>query len=147
MQTLNRLMERFARLTTRWAGSTPAAVCSIALIAAWLVLGPWCRWSDSWQLVANTFTTLVNFVMVFVLQRSINKESVAMQLKLNELIAIQEDADNRLIDVESLTENEVDDLHHRYQLLAKVVKVSHLRGKVSVQALEGATPDKPLGPG
>lgn len=119
---IGRVCERFAGLVTRWAGTTPAFIVAVSLIAVWLVAGPWCRWSDTWQLVANTFTTLVNFVMAFVLQRSMNKESAAMQLKQNELLASQPGASNRLLAVENLPEAEIKALSERYRRLAAIVR-------------------------
>src|SRR5207249_5414760 len=98
------MIERFASWSTRWAGSTTAFILASASIVLWLVTGPMFHWSDTWQLVANTVTTVITFLMVFLIQRTQNKDSLAMQLKLNEVVAAIEGASNRLISVEDLSE-------------------------------------------
>jgi low affinity Fe/Cu permease len=107
----NRSMERFSGLMTEWTGSTPAFVAAVALIALWLVSGPIFRFSDTWQLVINTTTTIITFLMVFLIQRAQNKDAQAVALKLNELIAALEDASNRLINAESLPDDDLRTLH------------------------------------
>jgi low affinity Fe/Cu permease len=92
------------------------------VVVAWLVTGPLFGFSDTWQLVINTGTTIVTFLMVFLIQRTQNKDSLAIQLKLNELVAAMAGASNRLIDVESLTEAELERLHHYYRRLAEMAK-------------------------
>ena len=82
------MIERFATWATRWTGSTSAFVLAAASIVVWLVSGPLFRWSDTWQLVANTVTTVITFLMVFLIQRTQNKDSMALQLKLNEIVAV-----------------------------------------------------------
>src|SRR5262245_36308738 len=100
------LMERVSRAVSEWTGSTAAFVAAVALILGWLLSGPLFHYSDTWQLAINTSTTIITFLMVFVIQRAQNKDSKAMALKLNELIAAMQGASNRLIDVESLSEEE-----------------------------------------
>jgi len=107
---------------TRWTGSTAAFGCACAVIVVWAVLGPVFHFSDTWQLVVNTGTTVVTFLMVFLIQRSQNKDSLALHLKLNEIVAALEGASNRLIDVESLTEQELNVLHRHYARLAQMTK-------------------------
>ena len=92
------------------------------MIVVWLVTGPIFRYSDTWQLVINTGTTVVTFLMVFLIQRSQNKDSLAIHLKLNELVAAMQGASNRLIDVESLTEDELIRLHRFYRHLSSMSK-------------------------
>lgn len=116
---LNCWMEKAAHHATVCAGSSWAFVLAVLVTVSWAVTGPFYRYSDTWQLVMNTFTTIVTFLMVFLLQRSQNKESLAMQIKLNELLASVQGASNRLINVEELSEDEVRDLHMRYQQLAQ----------------------------
>jgi low affinity Fe/Cu permease len=87
IRAVNAAMERFSLWVTHWTGSTPAFVLSVLLILGWLITGPVYHYCDTWQLVANTFTTLVEFVMVFVLQRAQNKDTDATQSKLNEILA------------------------------------------------------------
>ena len=103
--------ERISTAVTRWTGSTPAFALAVLTILVWGVTGPFFGYSDTWQLVINTGTTIVTFLMVFLIQRSQNKDSHAVQLKLNELVAAVDGASNRLIDVEDLSEHEVELLH------------------------------------
>jgi low affinity Fe/Cu permease len=113
--------EGFARLATKASvatGSFWAFAAALFVILAWAALGPVFDFSGNWQLVINTGTTIVTFLMVFVIQHAQNKEMRAVQLKLNELIAATEGASNRLIDVEDLQEEELEHLYRRYQHLA-----------------------------
>lgn len=112
-------LERISRAATIWTGSSSAFILAFLVIVVWLISGPIFQYSDTWQLVINTGTTIVTFLMVFLIQRSQNKESLAVQLKLNELVAVLEGASNRLVDVESLSEDELEILHTHYQELAK----------------------------
>ena len=113
-------MERMSSWATEKTGSTPALVLAVGLILAWFVTGPIFRWSDTWQLVINTATTVITFLMVFVIQRAQNKESRALNVKLNELIAAMKGASNRLIDVESLSEEELATLADHFHALVKM---------------------------
>ncbi len=115
-------VERISSAATAWAGSTPALLTAVSVVVVWLVTGPFFRYSDTWQLVINTGTTVVTFIMVFLIQRSQNKESLALQLKLNELVAAVAGASNRLIDVEDLNEHELRALHVFYKHLAEISK-------------------------
>jgi low affinity Fe/Cu permease len=111
-------LERMSWAATRWTGSSWAFLAALSVIVIWLATGPLFRYSDTWQLVINTGTTIVTFLMVFLIQRAQNKESLAVQLKLNEIVASLEGASNRLIDVEGLSEEELEALHKHYQHLA-----------------------------
>jgi low affinity Fe/Cu permease len=113
-------MERFSGLMTRWTGSTGAFFAAVALIAVWLVSGPIFRFSDTWQLVINTATTIITFLMVFLIQRAQNKDAQAVALKLNELLAALEGASNRLINAESLPEDDLRTLHLHFEKLVKL---------------------------
>jgi low affinity Fe/Cu permease len=115
-------LERLSSAATRWTGSTPALMCAVGVIVVWLVTGPLFHYSDTWQLVINTSTTIVTFLMVFLIQRSQNKESLAVQLKLNELVAAMQGASNRLIDVEDMSERELQVLRSFYRRLAEMAK-------------------------
>jgi low affinity Fe/Cu permease len=112
--------EAFSTAVTRWTGSTPAFALALLVIVVWALLGPVFHYSDTWQLVINTGTTIITFLMVFLIQRSQNKDSLALHLKLNELVAAMHGASNRLIDVEALTEKELATLHRYYRELAKL---------------------------
>ena len=115
-------LEDFAHEITEWSGSSHAFALASATIVVWALLGPLFDFSDTWQLVINTGTTIVTFLMVFLIQRAQNKESRAMELKLNELIAAVQGASNRLIDVEYLSEREIEVLHRHYETLVKMAR-------------------------
>lgn len=116
----NAFFEKFSAKVTRATGSPAAFIIACATIIIWAVSGPIFGYSDTWQLVINTGTTIVTFLMVFVIQRSQNKDTVAIQLKLNELIAANELASNRLIDIEDLSEEELETLKKFYIKLAEL---------------------------
>jgi len=116
------LLERMSSAATRWTGSSSALVVAVLIVVVWLLSGPLFHYSNTWQLVINTGTTIVTFLMVFLIQRTQNKESLAVQLKLNELVAALEGASNRLIDVEELSEGELKVLHAYYQRLTDMAR-------------------------
>ena len=130
------MFERFASWATRWSGSTTAFILASASIVVWLVSGPMFHWSDTWQLVANTVTTVITFLMVFLIQRMQNKDALAMQLKLNEVVAAIEGASNRLISVEDLSEEELRTLHRHYAKLAEMAKEHRLTDSHSIEEAE-----------
>jgi low affinity Fe/Cu permease len=117
-----RLFERFASAATRFTGSVPAFTLALGIILVWAITGPLFHFSNTWQLVINTGTTIVTFLMVFLIQQTQNKDGLAIQLKLNELVAALEGASNRLISVEDLTSEELRVLRAHYQLLAQRAK-------------------------
>ena len=110
--------ETAATKITCWTGSSSAFGIAFAIIVIWGITGPLFKYSDTWQLVINTGTTIITFLMVFLIQKSQNKDSKAIQLKLNELIAASRWASNRMVDIEDLTESELDVLHKYYQKLS-----------------------------
>lgn len=110
--------ENFASKITCWTGSSMAFGCAFGVVIVWLICGPLFHYSDTWQLVINTGTTIITFLMVFLIQKSQNKDSKAIQLKLNELIAASRQASNGMVDIEDLTEEELDVLHKYYQRLS-----------------------------
>jgi low affinity Fe/Cu permease len=120
--SFGRVLEQFATSVTQWTGGTTAFALAFGIIVVWVLLGPVFGFSDTWQLVINTGTTIVTFLMVFLIQRSQNKDSLALHLKLNELVAAVNGASNRLIEVESLTEDELNVLRTHYQKLAAMSK-------------------------
>src|SRR4026208_1559416 len=101
------MLERFSLKATKATGTSGAFVIALGVIVVWLISGPLFGFSDTWQLVINTGTTIVTFLMVFLIQRTQNKDALAIHLKLNEIVAAMEGASNRLIDVEDLSEAEV----------------------------------------
>jgi low affinity Fe/Cu permease len=115
-------LERFSMRATEWAGSSLAFGLALTIVVVWLVTGPLFGFSDTWQLVINTGTTIVTFLMVFLIQRAQNKESKIVQLKLSEIVAALAGASNRLIDVEGLSEEELGVLRGHDQALAKLAK-------------------------
>jgi len=115
-------LARFSRRATYWSGTSTAFGIAALTIIVWLATGPLFRFSDTWQLVINTGTTIVTFLMVFLIQRAQNKDSRAVHLKLNELVAAMRGASNRLINVEELTEAEVKVLHEHYCALVELAK-------------------------
>jgi low affinity Fe/Cu permease len=102
-----KVFDKFSTLITKATGSPAAFISAMSVIIIWGILGPIFKYSDTWQLVINTGTTIITFLMVFVIQQSQNKDTMAIHLKLNELIASSEKASNRLIDIEDLTEDEL----------------------------------------
>ncbi len=116
------LLERFSRVATQATGTSTAFLLAAAIIIVWIITGPVFHFSDTWQLVINTGTTIVTFLMVFLIQRSQNKDALAIHLKLNEIVAALEGASNRLIDVEDLSESEIKTLHNHYQRLVAMAK-------------------------
>lgn len=115
-------LSRFASLATEWTGSTAAFSVAAAVILAWIVTGPIFHYSDTWQLVINTGTTIITFLMVFLIQRAQNKDALAVQLKLSELVAAIDGASNRLISVEDLSEEELKVLRIHFQRLADMAR-------------------------
>ena len=119
---------RFATWTAHATGHPLAFVLAVLLIAVWLVTGPLFRFSDTWQLVINTGTTIVTFLMVFLIQNTQNRDSAAVQLKLDELIRAVAGAHNALLDLEELAEEDVERLRGRYQAMARRARADLLRG-------------------
>jgi low affinity Fe/Cu permease len=119
---LGLMLEGFSRNVTEATGTSTAFIIALLVIIVWIATGPLFHFSDTWQLVINTGTTIVTFLMVFLIQRSQNKDALAIHLKLNEIVAALEGASNRLIDVEDLTEEEILTLHTHYQELVKMAK-------------------------
>lgn len=116
------LLERFSRQVTIWSGGSWAFVVAFGVVVVWGITGPIFHYSDTWQLVINTGTTIVTFLMVFLIQRAQNKESLAVQLKLDEIVASLDGASNRLIDIEDLSEKEVENLRKHYKQLGKLLE-------------------------
>lgn len=106
-KSLTRVFDKISTMVTRAAGRPVAFVLAAIVIISWAVSGPLFNYSNTWQLVINTTTSIITFLMVFIIQQSQNKDTMAVQLKLNELIACNKQASNRLIDIEDLTEQEL----------------------------------------
>ena len=121
--------QRFARASARAAGGGPAFGLALIVILAWGVTGPLFHFGDTWQLVINTGTTIVTFLMVFLIQNTQNRDSEAMQLKLDELIRATEEAHNAVLDIEELSERELDLIKSRYEQLARQAREDLRAGK------------------
>jgi len=105
--------ERFASSSARWTGHAVSFSASVVLVIGWGVLGPVFRFSDTWQLVINTTTTILTFLMVFVIQNTINRDSLAMHVKLDELIRVTKEASNALMQAEQLSEDSIESILRR----------------------------------
>ncbi|RCH54018.1 low affinity iron permease family protein [Mucilaginibacter hurinus] len=116
------MFERFANWATNVTGSSAAFIIAISVIVVWAITGPVFGYSDTWQLIINTGTTIITFLMVFLIQKTQNKDSKAIHLKLNELIASHEGASNRMVDLEDLSEVELDKLHKFYEELSELAE-------------------------
>lgn len=111
-----------AAKVTKLAGSTAAIICAFLFVILWAIAGPIFHYSENWQLVINTGTSIITFLMVFLIQKSQNKDSLAIQLKLNELVAAHEFASNRLVNVENMTEEELLVIQKYYTKLSEFSK-------------------------
>ena len=114
--------EGFASSVTKAAGSTAAFLIAFLLVAIWAAAGPFFHYSENWKIFISTGTTVITFLMVFLIQKSQNKDSLAIQLKLNELVAAHEFASNRLLNVENMTEDELKIIHKYYSKLSDFTK-------------------------
>ena len=119
---VSELLEKFSYQATRATGTSVAFVVAVLVILVWAITGPLFHFSDTWQLVINTGTTIVTFLMVFLIQRAQNKDALAIHLKLNEIVAAMEGASNRLIDVEDLSEPEIAALRNYYKRLIELAR-------------------------
>jgi low affinity Fe/Cu permease len=131
------LFEQFSNWATYATGSSAAFIAAISVIIIWGVTGPVFKYSDTWQLIINTGTTVITFLMVFLIQKSQNKDSKAIHLKLNEIIASHQGTSNRMVNIEDLTELELDQLRKFYVQLSKLAaKEDDLTCTHSIDAAE-----------
>lgn len=146
----NTLSTRFQSISawiTGATGSVSAFIIALLVILVWGITGPLFNFSDTWQLVINTGTTIITFLMVFIIQQSQNKDSLALQLKLNELIASEERASNRLIDIEDLSQEELQVLKKFYIKLSDLAeKENDLFSSHSIDEAEGWHSEKMQSP-
>src|SRR6266849_6562295 len=122
------ILSHLATAATTWTGSTPAFVSAAAIILIWIITGPLFHFSDTWQLVINTGTTIVTFLMVFLIQNTQNRDSDAIQVKLDELIRTSK-AHNVLLDLEELSQEDLDGVKKRYEELAAKARKELKAGK------------------
>jgi low affinity Fe/Cu permease len=160
---LSDAFHNFAKQLAGDVGSPWAFIAALGIVVVWSSTGPFFHYSDTWQLVINTGTTVVTFLMVFLIQHAQNKDTRAIELKLNELVAAMPGASNRMIDVEALSEQELDTLHRFYRRLVAMAKkdtelttshsveeaaMRHARKKKREQQIESAAapPQQPPAP-
>jgi low affinity Fe/Cu permease len=137
MKKKKNLFEQFSNWATNATGSSAAFIIAALTVIVWACTGPVFQYSETWQLVINTGTTIITFLMVFLIQKSQNKDSKAIHLKLNELLASHEGTSNRMVDIEDLTELELDHLHKFYvKLSALAEKESDLTKTHSIDAAQ-----------
>ena len=126
----------FAKAASHFCGRPRTFALAVAVILVWIVTGPIFKFSDTWQLVINTGTTIVTFLMVFLIQNTQNRDTAAIQIKLDELIRSTQGAHNALLDLEELEENALDRFRTKYEELAATARAELVRG-----ALDTGTPD------
>lgn len=119
---------RFAKAAAHFCGRPRVFVLAVAIIAVWVVTGPLFGFSDTWQLVINTGTTIITFLMVFLIQNTQNRDTEAIQVKLDELIRATQGAHNALLDLEELEEEDLDAFRTRYEALATAARAELKRG-------------------
>jgi low affinity Fe/Cu permease len=122
MSSATRIFDKAAQWTARQCGRPPIFALACAVVIAWAISGPVFHYSDTWQLVINTGTTIITFLMVFLIQNTQNRDTGALQIKLDELIRVTEGARNRLLDLEDLTEEEMGRIKDELVSLAKKAK-------------------------
>ena len=126
---MNALFSRIAKWTARATGHPSAFGIALVVIVAWAVTGPLFGFSDTWQLIINTGTTIATFLMVFLIQNTQNRDTAALQLKLDELLRTTQGAHNALLDLEELTDDELDRIRRRYEALAEEARAAVRAGK------------------
>lgn len=114
--------EKISSAITKWTGSPIVVLAAFLLILIWGITGPFFDFSEEWQLIINSSTTIITFLMVFIIQHSQNKDTLAIQIKLNELLATQKKANNSLINIEDLTEEDLEKIKKHYARLADMAK-------------------------
>jgi low affinity Fe/Cu permease len=132
------LFTRFAKATARASGKPAAFLGAVAIVILWLVSGPIFGFSDTWQLVINTGTTIITFLMVFLIQSTQNRDTVALQVKLDELIRVTKGAHTALLDLEELEEKELEQIQKKYTQLAERARKALRSGKDDTGILETA---------
>jgi low affinity Fe/Cu permease len=115
---------KFSRCVASWTGRSMTFVLALAMVFVWAVTGPLFGFSNTWQLVINTGTTIITFLMVFLIQHTQNSDSYALQLKLDELIRVTKDANTGLLDLEELEEDELIEIRKQYEVLAQEARKS-----------------------
>jgi low affinity Fe/Cu permease len=139
-QPLTQQFSQFAHATSMWTGHPTAFLLAVAVIVAWVITGPLFDYSDTWQLVINTGTTIVTFLMVFLIQNTQNRDTLAIQLKLSELVLAVKGAENKFAAIEDLTDEELEELHDDCRARAEMTRDQLERRKASVHNNNGKSP-------
>ena len=132
----NNFFEKFANAATKFTGSSAAFISATAIVVIWALSGPIFKYSETWQLVINTGTTIITFLMVFIIQNTQNRDTVAIQLKLDELIRATKGAHNMLLDIEELEQGQLDEFKLKYQTLADLARKGLLAGETDTDTPE-----------
>ena len=127
---------RFSKVTARYCGHPIMFVSAVGTIALWIVTGPFFGFSDTWQLVINTATTIITFLMVFLIQNTQNRDTAAIHIKLDELIRATQGAHNALLNLEELEVSELEALRLRYLTLARSARTNLLEGLIDTDVTE-----------
>ena len=130
------LYTRFAKESSRFCGRPKVFTIAIGLILVWMISGPFFDFSDTWQLVINTGTTIITFLMVFLIQNTQNRDTEAIQVKLDELIRATRGAHNALIDLEEQEEENLEEIRKKYQALADAARSQLERGRLDTDTPE-----------
>jgi low affinity Fe/Cu permease len=130
------LYSRLAKQASRFCGKPVVFVMAVVIIIVWIITGPLFHYSDTWQLVINTATTIVTFLMVFLIQSTQNRDTQAIQIKLDELIRATQGAHNALLDLEELEERQLDAFRAKYQMLANKARTMVQEGRVDTDTPE-----------
>src|SRR5262249_61043322 len=125
---MKNIFRKFAQLTSQIVGSSWAFIIAVFVIVAWAVTGPMFHYSDSWQLVINTGTTIVTFLMVFLIQNTQNRDTLAIQVKLSELVLAMKGAENKFAAIEDLSDEELEQLHNDCRDRAEMAR-QHIEGR------------------
>jgi low affinity Fe/Cu permease len=136
MNKLHHCFTVFAKWTSRATGQPLTFILALALVVVWAVSGPMFQFSETWQLVINTGTTIITFLMIFVIQNTQNRDTAAIQIKLDELIRSMEGAHNVLLDLEELEDNDIERLRAEYEKLAAEAREDLREGKSDTEVRE-----------
>jgi len=129
---LSERFSQFAHATSVWTGNPMAFLLAVAVVIVWVASGPFFNYSDTWQLVINTGTTIVTFLMVFLIQNTQNRDTLAIQLKLSELVLAMKGAENRFAAIEDLSDEELQALHDDCRARAEMT-LNHLEGRKTTE--------------